>query len=207
MLKLLHPSQRGTGTSTLPTVLLRHCGNCHFATLLNSTVTVIGPPHKELPLQYSQHPYPHNDCNPCIVPNLPNITLWFSHSHFRLLLPRPLPLPSITTTLLPLPHIPSTNVTPFDSPLAIPAHPPHPLFLLIYPHSTRWPQFFLFPPLHYLLPSSLYCLDSKRLPTFPSPSPALEAIPPPTPSSRNFRHHALHTWHTYHIHCPPPSLP
>ena len=73
-----------------------------------------------MPLKYSYLPYPNTTPITPTLPHLPNITLLQAHEHFQLLLPFQLHLPSITKDLLPLPSLPSMNLSQTGTPITIP---------------------------------------------------------------------------------------
>ena len=99
-----------------------------MATILQTKISVYSFNPNDTLLLYEYKPYPLQRTAPRITTSrITPITLWASHSHFQLLLPHVIPLPSLTANLLPLPHSPSVNRTPSSLPITIhPLHTPNP---------------------------------------------------------------------------------
>ena len=94
-----------------------------MATLLNTNIYVYTTLPDSSHCLYTFSPYPGYQKAP-LLPSVPPISIWAVNTHFQLLLHNTtLPIPSITSNLLPLPYVPIHNTTNLGLPITIPPSP------------------------------------------------------------------------------------
>ena len=88
-----------------------------MATLFQSPITVYALSDSNIPLKHTYLPYTPSEYASNLHRPTMNITILPSLSHFHLLLPYNLPLHTLPSKPLGLPHLPPINITPLNFPV------------------------------------------------------------------------------------------